>query len=263
MKLKVIIYLSLIFFTPVSLFSAFPPVKTTSGILQTSRKLIAQVQLSLEESIADLGKIFGVKIEVCGKSENISGNFNLNLKHATLEDAVKEAIRKAGIQNHALVWDKPNQTLRLFIFEAGKNQSTIKSAASRDLFQDDTSPLTQEQLYLLAQQDIDLQNKDDQPLTLEQLEQLQKQSTKIEAEERESRKSLTPEQLQQLQKQSAAIEAEEKENSKPLTPEQLQQLQQQSEEIGSQENENMEPLSAEQVLLLQDIEEQDSSSFTK
>ena len=261
MKLKVVIYLSLIFFTLASLFSAFPAVKTTSGILQTSKKPIAQFQLSLEESIADLGNIFSVKIEICGKSKNISNKFNLNLKHATLESAVKEVIRKAGIQNHALVWDKPNQTLRLFIFEPGKNKSTSESLVSHDLFQDDTSPLTQEQLHLLAQQNINLNDEDDQPLTPEQLQQLKKNSARIEAQEKERNIPLTPEQLQQLKKNSARIEAQEKERNIPLTPEQLQQLKQQNAQLELKEVQNMEPLTKEQMLLLQDQEPPNANSL--
>jgi len=202
--------------------------------------------------MAELSRIFGIKIEMSGKYGNAPGKFNLNLEQATLEHAVKEAIRKAGVQSHALVWDQPNKTLRLLIFETGKNGSlTNQNATVSDLYKEDMNPLTQEQLYLLAQQNPDLQNEDQQPLTPEQLQQLQEQSAKIEAEEQESRKPLTPEQLQQLQQQSAKIEAEEQESRKPLTPEQLQQLQKQSDKIEAEEQESSKPLTADQMLQLE------------
>ena len=260
MKRWAIIYFTLILLSPAPLFSALPPVQTSASDLQPLEKAIAQSQLSLEESMAELSRIFGIKIEMSGKYGNAPGKFNLNLEQATLEHAVKEAIRKAGVQSHALVWDQPNKTLRLLIFETGKNGSlTNQNATVSDLYKEDMNPLTQEQLYLLAQQNPDLQNEDQQPLTPEQLQQLQQQSAKIEAEEQESRKPLTPEQLQQLQKQSDKIEAEEQESSKPLTADQMLQLEKQtSENEALQPETDLKSLSKEKMLLLQESKAQDS-----
>jgi len=266
MKRWIITYITLFVFIPASLFSALPPVLTSTSAAQTLKKTIVQSQLSLEQSMADLSRIFDVKIEISGKPVDTPAKFNLNMKQATLEQAVKEVIRKANIQNYAIVWDEPNKTLRLLVFEKGKNENISgQNTTTSDLYED-MSPLTQEQLYLLAQQSAKIEAEEQEcmkPLTPEQLQQLHEQSAKIEAEEQESRKPLTPEQLQQLKEQSAKIEAEEQESRKPLTPEQLQQLKEQSAKIESQESENMKPLSSEQLLLLQELEARDASPLLK
>lgn len=247
------IYIVVILLVPAFLFSA--PVSVQPSAAQLPEKTVSLVQLSFQESMAKLSRIFGVKIDTSGVSTATQTRFNLNMKHATLERAVKEAIRKAGLQNHALVWDKTGKTLRLLTFESGK-PGTISENAANAIW-GDMSPLTQEELYLLAKESAALEAEEAEsmkPLSAEQLQQLKEQSAALEVEEAENMKPLTPEQMQQLKEQSAALEAEEAESMKPMSAGQMRQLKEQSAELEKDIKESQQPLSKEQMLLLQEQE---------
>lgn len=257
----IIMYFTLIVFVPASLSSAPLSLQPAATISQSNEKAISLVQLSFQDSMAELSRIFDVKIDTSGVSNATPTRFNLNMKHATLERAVKEAIRKAGLQNHALVWDKTGKTLRLLTFESGK--PGIISENSADAIWGDMSPLTQEELYLLAQQSASLEAEEAEnikPLSPEQMQQLKEVSATLEAEEAESMKPLTPKQMQQLEEQSAALEAEEAEKMKPLSAGQMRQLKEQSAELEKEFEKSQQPLSKEQILLLQDQENEINSN---
>ena len=243
---------------PETLFSAVPSDQSPTHSLQMPQKTILQSHVTLEESINNLSKIFNVKIEIAGPFSVPSIKFDLNMNHATLEEAVKEAIRKAGVQNHALVWDKTGKTLRLLTFESGKKTIVkdvyYQNTSDRDLFKYDVEPLTQEQIYLLAQQDNGLANAIE-PLTPDQIERLKDESSRMEVEAKKGASPLEAEQIERLKAQSSDMKAEMEEKMKPLTAEQMNQLKKQSPENENQEVESVpEPLTKEQILLLQDME---------
>ena len=255
----IILYIITILFLPVYVFSAPMPVQPSAA--EFPEKTVSLVQLSFEESIATLSQIFDVKIYISGVSTDSQTRFNLNMEHANLEQAVKEAIRKAGVQNHALVWDKTGKTLRLLAFESGK-PGTI-SENSTNAAWENMRPLTQEQLFLLAQQGAAMEAEDAEsmkPLTPEQMQQLREQGAEMAAEDAESMKPLTPEQIQQLKEQGAEMAEEDAESMKPLTPEQIQQLKEQSVEIAAGEEERMKPLTPEQI---QQLREQNAHTDLK
>ena len=239
---------------PGTLFSAVPCDHPPVDSFQRSQKTILQSHVTFEESINDLSKIFNVKIEIAGPFSGPSAKFDLNLNHATLEEAVKEAIRKAGVQNHALVWDKTGKALRLLTFESGKSPGPT-TTNDIDPFGEEMNLLSQEQLFLLAEQSAVLEAEEaesNKPLTPEQIEQLKEESDKLEAVEQESNKPLTTLQLQRLIEQSTALKAEEAESKKPLTSEQLQRLKNASTEFAEETKKSQQPLSEEQLLLLQE-----------
>jgi len=259
MKQRFIIYLAPILLIPAFLFAALVPDRTSASMIQTSRKTIVQAQLSLEESLNDLSKIFGVKIEIAGKQEKALCKFNLNMRGTNLEGAVKEAIRKAGIQNHAMVWDKTGKILRILIFEAGRrgitNENKHGNPTTNISISGDMSPLTQEQIYLLAQQGAALETEMEEsmkPLTTEQMQHLKRQSAELETEMKEGAKPLTADQIAQLQEQSAKLETEMEEGMKPLATEQMQHLKRQSAELETEMKEGAKPLTADQIEQLQE-----------
>jgi len=211
-------------------------------------------QQSFNECIKALSKTFELDITLSGDLKDIPDKkLNLRLEQATLEQAIKELVRKAGVQSHALILGG-GKDVKIWVLRAGIQGSDDNSQNNQiGFYEDDMEPLTQEQMYLLAQHNEQMNEKDDhKPLTAEQMELLKERSDDIEEKMKDRMKPLTTEQMAKLQDKSRKIEAENNEARKPLSAEQLQKLKKQSAEMETEENNKRQPLNEEQLLLLKE-----------
>lgn len=75
-------------------------------------------QMTFEESITKLSEIFDIEITLVGVNNFPQNKFNLTLEQTTFEQAVKEAMRKAGLQNHILAMDQQKNSTRIWILRS-------------------------------------------------------------------------------------------------------------------------------------------------
>jgi len=164
-------------------------------------------QTTFEESIIRLSEIFGIDTTLLGISDLPKHKFNLTLEQATFEQATKEAIRKAGLQSHALVWDPQKNTARIWIFR----ESTI-DGASRLGIDNNMETINPEEFAKL------------EPAKFENFRMMtQEEYDRLEPESQENYHGMTPEEFENL-------EPTESENFKMMTQEEYDRLEPESQE---------------------------------
>jgi hypothetical protein len=236
------------------LFTSFP----TSAAVHGPQVHVNLDQITLKGGIEKLGQIFDTKIViVCDNSQIPQDRFSLILEQATLEQSIKEIMRRAKVKNHALFLNQDNKTALVWILSAEKKDIIDSKVANNILLEKDSEPMTPGQMFLLVQNSQEQAEMDYKPLTAEQTEQLQEQGGEMEAEEAEIEKSiqsLTQDQIDQLKDQSFWIEGEMEEVPSPLPVEQLEKLEKHHVEIESENEGSLQPLRKEQLFLLKEQE---------
>jgi len=160
-------------------------------------------QTTFEESIIRLSEIFGIDTTLLGISDLPKHKFNLTLEQATFEQATKEAIRKAGLQSHALVWDQKKNTARIWIFRESTTDSTSRLGIDNNM-----ETINQRQFANLEP----TESEDFRMMTQEEYDRL-------EPESQNDYRGMAPEEFETL-------EPAESENLKGMTPEEFAKLEQ-------------------------------------
>ncbi len=130
--------------------------------------------VTLTETLSNISKIYGTNIILRSNGERDSEILiNLNMFQATLEEALKEVIRKANVDSHSLVYSNDNKKIKLWVFGSKpRNHSQVfTSHESKELDRLDHSQhsgLTVEQFNQLDESD----SANHQALTDEQFRQL-------------------------------------------------------------------------------------------
>ena len=178
------------------------PVIVTEATAQDKQTRINIGQMTFEEIISELSKIFDVEITLANDLKEVSkGKINLNLEQTTLKQAIKEAIRKAGLQSYAQVMDQQKKSTRIWILPAG-----TKDAISSLEIDDNMKTITPKQYKSL------------EPAASENFRMMtQEEYDQLEPELEESCRGMTPEELE-------ALESDESENFRMMTKEEYDQL---------------------------------------
>jgi len=177
-------------------------------------------QITFEESIAKLSEIFDVNITLMGINNLTQSKFNLTLRHATLEQAIKEAMRKVGLQNHILDMDQQSNFTRVWILPNG----TIKDTSDQNVHSNkgkggirqytQLEPTQSENFRMMTQEEYDRlepeSDKNYRSMTSEEFK-------KLEAAESKNFKTLTQEEYNLL-------EPELDKNYRGMTPEEFAKL---------------------------------------
>lgn len=212
-------------------------------------------RITFNDSIEYLSQLFGIKIVIIGDKTKLSKErFTINLEQATLEQSIKEIMRRAKVQNHAWFLDINNKVVQVWILSAETKEVIGSQARMNRFYQGENEPLSMNQMHLLAQHTKNSSVGTDIPLTPEQTEQLQEQSIVIEVETEDDAKSLTLEQIDQLQEQSLQITSEMEKSQGPLSTKEMKQLHKHPVKIQPDDT-DLQPLSKEQFFLLKKQEE--------
>ena len=99
------------------LFSMFAPF--TEAVEQDKQSSIKIEEMTFEETITALSNIFDIKIVLMSTIDLPRHKLSLTLEQVTFEEAINEAIRKSGLQNHALVINQEKNITRIWILNDG------------------------------------------------------------------------------------------------------------------------------------------------
>lgn len=183
-------------------------------------------QRTFKQIIDDLSNIFKVQIDLMGNTKDLpKDKFDLNLEQTTLDQNIKEAMRKANIQNYVMLFNQKDKAVRIWILQSVPEKienlpQTKQSERARKI-------LSLSQLQQLESEDDYKHNQ----LTPEQMQQL-------ESGDDSNKKALTTEQMQQLdpyndninanrtlsKEQMQLLDQEEQKRPKTLTKEQMRLL---------------------------------------
>ncbi|MCU0613468.1 MAG: hypothetical protein MUD09_00135 [Desulfobacterales bacterium] len=233
----------------------FPQVYASIYVTQVS---VNFEQTTFRESIEGLSQLFDLRIDIFSDNKKFpQERFSFHLEKATFEQSIKEIFRKAKIQNHALFYNQDNKTALVWILSSQQTGSTSIKARKNMLSENESEPLTFNQMVLLAQSIQGPAKSADKPLSPEQMNQLQQQHLEIEEETDEFVEPLTKDQIDQLQEEGLCTEGETEENQDPLSVIEMEQLGEHPGEIESENGNKLQPLSREQMFLLKQQEQVD------
>ena len=181
------------------------PAMVTEATVQDKQTRINMSQMTFEEIITELSKIFDMEISLVGTSNLPQHKFNLTLEQVTFKQAIKEGMRRASVQSHILVWDQENRGVQIWILRSASGPIEETSQANHDKNPEVLSLAQMQQL----EPDDDLNHS---PLTAEQMQQLDPDD-----DDRKANKTLNKEQMQLL-------DQEEDNKAMTLSKEQMQRL---------------------------------------
>ncbi len=180
------------------------PMIVTEAMAQDKQTRINIGQMTFEEIISELSKIFEVEITLASDLKEVSKRkINLNLEQTTLKQAIKEAIRKAGLQSYAQVMDQQKKSTRIWILPAG-----TKDAISSLEIDNNMKAITHEKCENLEP----AESENVRMMTKEEFEHLEQES-------KEGRRGMTPEKFENLEQ-----EHESKEGLRGMTPDEFKAL---------------------------------------
>ena len=182
------------------------PAMVTEATVQDKQTRINMSQMTFEEIITELSKIFDMEISLVGTSNLPQHKFNLTLEQVTFKQAIKEGMRMASVQSHILVWNQENRGVQIWILRSASGPIEETSQANHDK---NPEVLSLAQMQQLEPDDDDLNHS---PLTAEQMQQLDPDD-----DDRKANKTLNKEQMQLL-------DQEEDNKAMTLSKEQMQRL---------------------------------------
>jgi hypothetical protein len=182
------------------------PASAIPGAIQDGQASVKVDQLNFEQSIAELSKIFDTKITLSNTSYLPQKKLSIALEQATFEQALKETLRKADLQSHALIWEQENKALQIWIFPSDYSQLNKNSVSNQE---ENPYVLNIAQLHQLGAN----KGLNSLPLTPEQMQKLNPRDEEIH-----KNKTLSTDQMQQLGQD------EEKNPPKILNEVQMQRL---------------------------------------
>ena len=178
-----------------------------ASAIEDEKAHIHMDKTTFEESITKLGEIFDMEITLQGISNLPQNKFKLNLEQATFEEAVKEAMRKVGLQNYVLVLNQQKKPARIWFLPACTTDAI--SSLEIDNNMKTITPKQFEKLEAAESENLRM-------MTLEEFAQL-------EPDSENNFRSMTPEKFENL-------EPAESENCRMMTPEEYARLKPESEE---------------------------------
>lgn len=207
---------------------------TESAVLEPREKKFVISQATLGEIVNELENLFDVEITISGNLKNNSlGKYSFKLDtDATLEDAIKETMRKARVKNHALFVDSEKRTIRIWIIE-----QSLESEKTLSPNQKDNTILS---LTIAQMQKLDPYNES-QEVPLLTREQMEKMDLYESESEPGKNKALTNQQMKLL---------DQYDDSRPKTLNQ-DQMRRLTPEDSRDANVEQKTLTKEQMLLLE------------
>lgn len=169
-------------------------------------------------------------IDIVFSGEQPAAKKDIKIASVPLDRAIVQIVRRYDIENHAVVYNTEGGAEKIKLYGYTERTSTSPSFSTANLAKS-----------------IEL---DDTPVTREQLDLLAAQNQQIKVEE--DNQSLTSEQLTKLEEKSEIIEADEEVT--PLLAEQKRMFKERNEESKSDFYDNQEPLQKEKLMLLQNDE---------
>jgi hypothetical protein len=173
----------------------------TEATVQDKQTHINIGQMTFEESIAKLSKIYDIEISLVGTNNLPQHEFNLTLEQATLKQAIKETMRKAGLQNYVLVIDQQLKSTRIWILPAGTTAAGNNLEGDRNI------------KTITSKQFANLEAAKSENLRM----MTQEEYARLEPESKNNYRSMTPEKFENL-------EAESTENYRSMTLEEFSKL---------------------------------------
>lgn len=201
-------------------FISFP---SLTAAIEERQVAINMDQTTFEESIVKLSQVFDMEITLVGVSGLPQHKFSFAVEKATFEQATKEAMRKADLQNRVLIWDHQTKTARIWILPAGKAYA-INSLAK---YKNDMKTMTPKIFNNLET----AESENLRMMTKEEYARLEPESTgnyrgmtpeefaALKPTESENFRMMTREEYDRLEPDSG-------ENLRGMTPEEFAQLQQ-------------------------------------